>query len=465
MALQAGQRIGNFQIVRLIGEGGFGEVYLAHNPIIDRRAAVKVLRPSLAGDTDAVWRFLNEARAASAIRHPNIVEVFDAGNTSEGSPYILMEFLEGESLQTRLNDVGRLSVGKALAVANQAGSALAAAHAAGIVHRDLKPENLFLVPDEKEGERVKILDFGIAKVKHVGSRTGTVQTQTGLIMGSPTYMSPEQCKDTADVDLRTDVYSLAVILYEMLTGRPPYVAPSATELLLMHLSERPQPLRELVPEIPASVEEAVLRALARERSDRWDGMPAFLEALAASPGAGQPGAIVHDYVETPSVRRSLQKTIAYPPATTLARASGESVVEPTSSTKELLARISRRGRLVRGGMLFAGAILLLWLLYGGEPPPSKKDGPAHSSEGHVPGGNVAQPGARPAARGRDGGIAADVRPVPVVTGAVPVEVRKPELRPTTATARGTARPTARKPAFSPDAAPSVKPPEDDIAGF
>ena len=184
---------------------------------------MKVLHTALAQDAELVRRFLNEARAASAIRHRNIIEVFDAGVTPEGAPYILMEFLEGVLLQRRLAERGRLTLPQTLEIARQAGSALAAAHAAGIVHRDLKPENLFLVPDlgPPGGERVKILDFGIAKIKRAGGTGGTLRTQTGLIMGSPAYMSPEQCKDSADVDLRSDIYSFAIIVYEMLTGRTP----------------------------------------------------------------------------------------------------------------------------------------------------------------------------------------------------------------------------------------------------
>jgi serine/threonine protein kinase len=279
--LQSGQIFGNFRIVRLIGEGGFGEVYLAENPLIGRRVAVKVLHAALAQDPELVRRFLNEARAASAIHHPNIVEVFDAGGTSEGAPYILMEFLEGVSLQERLADRGRFALPQVLDIASQAGSALDAAHAAGIVHRDLKPENLFLVPDADlpGGERVKVLDFGIAKMKHGGGTGGTVRTQRGLIMGSPAYMSPEQCKDSADVDLRSDIYSFATILYEMLAGRTPHVAATGTELLVMHLTETPLPLRELVADVPARVEAAIMRALARAREARFGSMADFLNAL------------------------------------------------------------------------------------------------------------------------------------------------------------------------------------------
>jgi serine/threonine protein kinase len=146
MAVEVGQLFGNYRMVRLLGEGGFGEVYLVENPLIQRRAAVKVLHTALAQDAELVRRFLNEARAASAIRHPNIIDVLDAGGTADGAPYILMEFLEGVSLQKRLADRGRLPLRDVLEVARQAGSALAAAHAANIVHRDLKPENLFSCP-------------------------------------------------------------------------------------------------------------------------------------------------------------------------------------------------------------------------------------------------------------------------------------------------------------------------------
>jgi serine/threonine-protein kinase len=317
MALQAGHLFGNYRIVRQIGEGGFGEVYLAENPLIARRAAVKVLHAALTRDAELVRRFLNEARAASAIRHRNIIEVFDAGVTPEGAPYILMEFLEGVSLHKRLADHGRLALPQVLQIAAQAGSALAAAHAAGIVHRDLKPENLFLVPDPGAhgGELVKILDFGIAKT--VGSRAagGAMRTQAGLIMGSPTYMSPEQCRDSADVDLRSDIYSFATIVYKMLSGRTPYVAASGTEMLLMHLAATPPSLREWVADLPAHVEAAVMRGLARARTDRFDTMALFIGALQGDEQGGasalnqpsssaEPTAVMEDLAANPEATRT-----------------------------------------------------------------------------------------------------------------------------------------------------------------
>jgi serine/threonine-protein kinase len=364
MALQAGQLFGNFRIVRLIGEGGFGEVYLAENPLIDRRVAVKVLHAALAQDGELVRRFLNEARAASAIRHPNIIEVLDAGGTPDGSPYILMEFLEGVSLQKRLADAGRLALAQVLNIANQAGSALAAAHAVGIVHRDLKPENLFLVPDAGApgGERVKVLDFGIAKIKHSGAAGGTVRTQTGFIMGSPAYMSPEQCKDSADVDLRADVYSFATILYELLTGRTPYVGATGTELLIMHLTETPRPLRALAADVPAHVESAIMRALSRARDDRFDTVSAFLSALrgVAVGGTailGQPSSSALSLARVPRTER----IVPVQPNTTFSRSSGELDAASSDDALVTATRSRRRMLFAVAGVAVAGLALFLLL--------------------------------------------------------------------------------------------------------
>jgi serine/threonine-protein kinase len=379
MALQAGHLFGNYRIVRLLGEGGFGEVYLAENPLIERRAAVKVLHKTLAQDAELVRRFLNEARAASAIRHRNIIEVFDAGVTPEGAPYILMEFLEGVSLQKRLADKGRLSLPQAMEIAHQAGSALAAAHAAGIVHRDLKPENLFLVPDAAApgGERVKILDFGIAKIKRPGGTGGTMRTQAGLIMGSPAYMSPEQCKDSADVDLRSDIYSFATMMYEMLAGRTPYVAASGTEMLVMHLTATPAPVRELAADVPAYVDAAINRALSRTRDDRFASMEAFVGALRGETGAGMLGRL------SPSGEQlavgggrvpGAERAGAAQSITTFSRATGE-VGAAASDDVLLQATRTRRWPLFAiGGAAVAGLVLFLLV------------GPSHNSAPAAPTG-------------------------------------------------------------------------------
>jgi serine/threonine-protein kinase len=268
-------------VVRLLGEGGFGEVYEAENPFLQRRAAIKVLHTGMVQEPELVRRFLNEARAASAIRHPNIIEVFDAGVTPSGEPYILMEFLEGDSLQKLLLQRGRMPLRTVQEIARQAGSALSAAHAAGIVHRDLKPENLFVIPDTAMplGLRVKVLDFGIAKVKHRDDQVSTMKTQAGLLMGSPSYMSPEQCRDSSDVDLRSDIYSLAIIVYELLAGVPPFASKSATEMLVLQITADPPPLRPQVADLPDYVEQTVMRGLAKNRDDRYASVDYFIGAL------------------------------------------------------------------------------------------------------------------------------------------------------------------------------------------
>jgi serine/threonine protein kinase len=284
MAVATGQSFGNFQVVRLLGEGGFGEVYEAENPFLQRKAAVKVLHTGMVQDPELVRRFLNEARAASGIRHPNIIEVFDAGVTPDGAPYILMEFLEGDSLQKAILQQGRMPLRTVQEIARQAGSALSAAHAAGIVHRDLKPENVYLVPDVQcpLGIRVKVLDFGIAKIKHRDDQNSTLKTQAGLLMGSPAYMSPEQCRDSSDVDLRSDIYSLAIMVHEMLSGVPPFASKSATEMLVLQMTADPPPLRAQLPDLPDYIEQAVLRALAKDREKRYASVDYFVGALLGS---------------------------------------------------------------------------------------------------------------------------------------------------------------------------------------
>jgi eukaryotic-like serine/threonine-protein kinase len=209
-----GQRIGNYEIVRRLGEGGMATVYLASHPELGRRVAVKVLNPELVRSDQMVQRFFNEARAATGIGHRGIVEVFDLGTLPSGAPYIVMELLDGESLADRMSRTGRQALGTALEIVGQAASVMVAAHGRGIVHRDLKPDNLFLVPDPLRPGRelLKVLDFGIAKLAQRSADRGDVRTRTGAILGTPRYMSPEQCRESRDVDHRTDVYSLGVVL-------------------------------------------------------------------------------------------------------------------------------------------------------------------------------------------------------------------------------------------------------------
>jgi serine/threonine-protein kinase len=241
-----GQRIGNYRIIRQIGEGGMGVVYEGLRDDIGSRAAIKVLRAEFAMKTEIAARFFNEARAANLIEHPGIVKIFDYGQLPSGAAFLAMEYLAGESLHQRLTREKRLSETDTIRIGRQVAMALTAAHAKKVIHRDLKPENIILVPDIEapSGERAKILDFGIAKLAREHSTA--ITTDTSVVMGTPVYMSPEQCKGGKSVGDRADVYALGVMLFEMLSGRTPFVAEEPGEYIGMHLFKEPPPIGSLV---------------------------------------------------------------------------------------------------------------------------------------------------------------------------------------------------------------------------
>ena len=265
-----GEVVGSYRITSKIAEGGMGVVYAAQHQLLGKSAAVKLLLPELSSNTEIVNRFFTEARAATAVRHPGIVEVFDFGYLPSGMAYIIMELLDGEPLSRRLAQRGRMDDRQALLVIRGCASALAAAHAKGIVHRDLKPDNIFLVPDPDMpgGERAKVLDFGIAKVAEAQRGAASAKTRTGAVMGTPTYMSPEQCRGAGEVDHRSDLYSLGCILYEMVTGRPPFNAEGIGEIIGAHLFMQPEPPTRLVPTIAASTEGLIMNLLAKDPGAR-----------------------------------------------------------------------------------------------------------------------------------------------------------------------------------------------------
>jgi eukaryotic-like serine/threonine-protein kinase len=249
-----------------------GAVFLAEHSLIGRRAAIKVLLPALSQQRDIVDRFFNEARATTSIPDPGIVQVFDFGFHTDNSAYIAMEFLEGEPLDIRLRRLGRLSASEALRITRQAAGSLAAAHSRGIVHRDLKPDNLFMVrdPEAFNGERPKILDFGIAKLN--GDEPGRMRTRTGALMGTPVYMSPEQCRGSGQLDHRSDIYSLGCVLFHLITGRPPFDMEGMGEIISAHLRE-PAPVPSmLVQGMPPGVDELVAGCLAKSPDQRFQTM-------------------------------------------------------------------------------------------------------------------------------------------------------------------------------------------------
>jgi serine/threonine-protein kinase len=286
-----GQTIGNYRLLKVLGEGGMGVVYEAEHVAIGRRAAVKMMLAQNARDGVTIQRFFNEARATNEVRHPGIVQIYDSGTTPDGAPWLIMELLEGETLGARMARLGRLAPAEAVDLGAQAASVLAAAHAAGIVHRDLKPDNLFIVPDpgHVNGARVKVLDFGIAKLA-ARDPVNALRTQTGVLMGTPLYMSPEQCRGTKQVDFRSDIYSLGLIVYQMLAGAPPFVSEGLGELLHMHMNVPAAPLSEHNPAVSPALAGAVAKAVEKDPAARHASMRTFQEALLTAIDGGQPRA-------------------------------------------------------------------------------------------------------------------------------------------------------------------------------
>jgi serine/threonine protein kinase len=265
---------GRYRVIELIGEGGMGKVYLAEHVEIGKRVALKVLHPSYSRMPDLVERFRREARAASRIGHPNIVDVTDSGTTADGSVYFVMEYLEGVELGSVIEREGALDVARALKITGQICRALAAAHREGIIHRDLKPENIYLITRDGTADVVKVLDFGIAKTTEAEAARERRLTSPGMAMGTPEYMSPEQAAGRA-ADARCDVYALGAIMYEMVTGIPPYSGDNFMEILTKKATQDPLPPSMQRAELPGAVSDLVMAAMARNPDDR----PQTMEAL------------------------------------------------------------------------------------------------------------------------------------------------------------------------------------------
>lgn len=256
-----------YRLDKKIGEGGMGAVYRSTHIHMDSSFAVKLLHKSMVADQQAVERFRREARAAARIRHANAVSVTDFGVTKDGTVYLVMEYLEGGDLRDKLRKVRAFGPVETVRIMMQTCAAIDEAHRKGIVHRDLKPDNIWLLKNESSpDETVKVLDFGIAKLKTAGPGAANL-TQAGMIVGTPHYMSPEQCRGE-ELDARSDIYSLGIILYEMLTGNVPFRAPTPVGVVLKHANELPVPLREVNPQIPEPIERVVMRTLSKNREDR-----------------------------------------------------------------------------------------------------------------------------------------------------------------------------------------------------
>lgn len=279
-----------YRVESILGEGGMGVVVAAWHQELEKRVAVKFLLREMAERSDAAERFRREARAAVRIQSEHVARVLDVGTMADGVPYMVMEYLDGHDIARELSDRGQLPASEAVDYLLQAGEAVAEAHANGIVHRDLKPANLFLSRRADGSRLVKVLDFGISKSLVGGSLADMSLTRTASMIGSPLYMSPEQMKSAKDVDTRTDVWALGAILFEMLAGRPPFLAETVPQLCAVLLHEAAPPMSDFRSDVPPQLEEAVRRCLEKDRTHRWATVADLAQAIAPF---GPPEARIH----------------------------------------------------------------------------------------------------------------------------------------------------------------------------
>lgn len=270
---------GKYEVLSVIGGGAMGLVYKARHTLMKRIVAVKVLRPNMALDETTVSRFQKESEALSVLDHPNILKVFDFGLNEQGQPYLVTDYLEGDTLADILNKDERIEYKRAVELFKQVSSALSHAHKNGVIHRDMKPSNIMLVRDDEGNEVVKILDFGIAKVTD-DAESSTQLTKTGEVFGSPLYMSPEQCRGKK-LDARSDIYSIGCVLYRSLSGAPPIIGQDLIECLYKHVNEDPAPFEEVLPgnDIPKALEALVMKCLMKDPALRFQSMNELRDAL------------------------------------------------------------------------------------------------------------------------------------------------------------------------------------------
>ena len=464
---------GKYRVERLIGEGGMGVVLAARHEGLNTNVAIKLLRGQALGHSDIVGRFMREARAAVSLRSEHVARVFDVGTLEDGRPYIVMERLEGKDLGDVIEQDSPLAVSVAVDYVMQACEAIAEAHAAGIIHRDLKPKNLFLTHAVHGRPLVKVLDFGISKVDPSKSPNEMALTRTTEVIGSPSYMSPEQLRSARNVDARTDIWALGVILYELLTKRIPFYAETVTELVLVVVTEREPPVRSIRPDVPEGLDHIVQRCLQKHPDHRFQNVYEFAQALEpfanghqasmterirAVAQASQPllaGGLVptangsgHGLVPTPS---NSSRVNVHGHGTSVAWGETQSVIQQNPHLQQ-----SRGGRSTLLAMLgVLGALLVLgsgggaaawYMKHHAAPSTSAPFAVGDSSAMPLPPGRKDLPPTPPPP---------EVKPEPPAATALP-DTRKPPVAAAPVTPKTT--PIAKTPT-----APSGKPKSDDLS--
>ena len=291
LAFPGATLVGRYQLEEVVGYGGMGSVWRATHTGLGEQVAVKLVSANFVRSADALRRFATEAKSAAKLRSRHVPQVFDNGVLEDGTPFLVMELLRGESLAARINRLGPIPLPETVTIVDQCGRALARAHSLGIVHRDIKPENVYLAHSvDDDGYIVKVLDFGIAKVASSLTDDGRSSTRTGTLLGTPLYMSPEQARGLRSIDQRTDLYSLGLVAYTMLTGALPFSGETLGDLLLQICAEPLPRLRALAPALPPSVEDWFQKACARMPDDRYQSAQILVEALRVAAGISAAGA-------------------------------------------------------------------------------------------------------------------------------------------------------------------------------
>jgi eukaryotic-like serine/threonine-protein kinase len=449
-----GVTVGSYRVTQKVSVGGMGTVYRAEHALIGKPAAVKVLHPELRGNPEVVQRFFNEAKATTQIKHPGIVEIFDFGYLDSGDGYIVMEFLDGMSLARRLETGGTMEEGEAAMLMKSVCNALSAAHAKGIIHRDLKPDNLFLCPDPDAptGERPKLLDFGIAKL-NAGLSGPVSATKTGAVMGTPTYMSPEQCRGTGEVDARSDLYSIGCLFYEMVAGRPPFDNMATGELIGAHLFIEPESPRTAGAQISDAAESLVMQLLSKQPAKRVQTAQELARRFAElAQGAGL------------TLRATPMPTTNH--KVTRRDATGEGVMPTLPSDPGLSTPGVRSSALARAASS-PGVSPTASSVRGSAAVPSEHDsGPIATSQPTTLSGAASQSAAQPVVRLRSrAGLFAGLGAAFLIAGGAAFVVVSNNTKPA---ASGAAEPTAvpavqAEPAVAADQAPTAHPPADATA--